>query len=111
MIHNYFWDNNVGASLFCQRLGFESGTIKKKHLRLPSGGLRVGRCNAGDKLFQCSDPKCNQLEIGGKCNGNSHALCTKGKSAAVSINCFGSGTSLNLSNIYWVSPYQDKVYL
>ena len=89
---HYFWDNNVGASLFCQQLGYPSGKIEKR-LKLPCDGLQVGRCNEGDNWLQCSHPKCNQLIIGGQCN-DSPAICTKGENAAISIHCDGSGTVL-----------------
>ena len=84
---HWFWDNNIGASLFCQQLGFESGSIKER-LILPTDGLRVGLCLHGDKWLQCSCCyNCNQLNVGGPCtNGD----CTKGQKAAVSIECFGN---------------------
>ena len=28
---HWFWNNNIGATLFCQELGFNSGVITKKH--------------------------------------------------------------------------------
>ena len=28
---HWFWNNNIGATLFCQEMGFESGYIKSKH--------------------------------------------------------------------------------
>ena len=91
---HWFWENDIGASLFCQELGFPSGKITKT-LTLPSDGLRVGMCLEGDNWLQCSHPKCNQLIIGGQCNDSS-AVCTKGENAAVSIHCDGSGISITV---------------
>ena len=87
---HFFWDNNVGADLFCQKLGFESGTIKGgkggSSLQLSSNGLRVGKCELGDSsVLQCSHEDCNQLELGGKCNNGGN--CAKGQKAAISIKC------------------------
>ena len=28
---HWFWNNNIGATLFCQELGYNSGVITKKH--------------------------------------------------------------------------------
>ena len=87
---HHFWDDDVGATLFCQKLGFGSGKIKKKGLILPSDALQVGRCKQGENWLQCSYPKCNQLKIGGQCN-DSPGYCTKGAPAAFSIDCIDSG--------------------
>ena len=97
---HHFWDNDIGASLFCQQLGFGSGKIKQKYLTLPSDGLWVGGCRDGDKWLQCSNPKCNQLKIGGQCN-DSPGYCDKGVKAAFSIECVDSG-KLPLIRPCWV---------
>ena len=86
---HWFWDNNIGASLFCQQMGFKSGSIKERNLTLPKDGLTVGKCLNGDKWLQCSltGANCTQLKVGGPCtNGD----CTKGQKAAVSIECTGN---------------------
>ena len=82
---HYFWDNDIGATLFCQQLGFKFGAINER-LELPNDGLRVGRCDEGDPWLQCS--RCGQLQVGGQCDAGS---CNKGQTAAVSINCFDEG--------------------
>ena len=103
---HWFWNNNVGASLFCKEAGYDSGAIKRdmssnaqnlaqKTIRfeLESDGLRIGQCNLGDNWLQCSGT-CNDLEIGGNCadnNGNNVGSCRQGKNAAVSIDCFKRG--------------------
>ena len=93
---HWFWENDVGAGLFCQQLGFTDGVIIKKHeVPLPSDGLRVGLCNQGDDWLHCSDKDCNQLEIGGQCDNG--ASCESGAMAAVSIECSNSGKFHNPS--------------
>ena len=89
---HFFWNNNIGASLFCQQLGFEYGSIKER-LILPIDGLRVGLCLHGDKWLQCSHDSCNQLEVGGHCNNGGQ--CTKGQKAGVSIECTGGKHKIN----------------
>ena len=86
---HWFLDNNVGVNLFCQQLGFETGEIKEKQLKLLSDGLTIGQCLQGDTWLKCSQNDCNQLQVGGQCkNGGS---CKKGQNAAVSIDCFNEG--------------------
>ena len=85
---HWFWENDIGASLFCQELGFPSGKITKT-LTLPSDGLRVGMCQEGDNWLQCSQNDCNQLEFGGFCNNGGN--CQKGQNAAVAIECSNQG--------------------
>ena len=88
---HWFWNNDIGASLFCQKLGFESGNIKNR-LTLPSDGLTIGQCNKGDKWLECSYKDCHKLQIGGTCNNG--GSCSKGQKAAVSIDCINEGTYL-----------------
>ena len=61
---HWFWNNNIGANLFCQEFGFESGTLKNTHLTLPNDGLIIGKCEQRDAWLQCSG-NCNNLQIGG----------------------------------------------
>ena len=54
---HWFWNSDsIGASLFCQKMGFESGELKKplRQLELPSDGLRVGKCNQGSVATEFS---------------------------------------------------------
>ena len=83
---HWFWDNNIGATLFCQKLGFESGAINER-FELKNDGLRVGQCNSGDAWLQCS--RCNELQVGGQCDGG--GSCNRGQTAAFSISCFDEG--------------------
>ena len=94
---HWFWENDIGASLFCQELGFPSGKITKT-LTLPSDGLRVGMCQEGDNWLQCSQNDCNQLEFGGFCNNGGN--CQKGQNAAVAIECSNQGIYSMLQKIF-----------
>ena len=97
---HWFWNNNIGATLFCQELGFQYGYIKNQS-DLPNDGLRIGQCNAGDSWLQCSHDGCNQLEVGGFCN-NGLGACTQGQHVAVSIGCFNEGTK----NLLKFTPFK-----
>ena len=83
----YFWNNNIGANLFCQEFGFESGTLKNTHLTLPNDGLNIGKCEQRDAWLQCSG-NCNNLQIGGFCGAGK---CTKGSKSGILIDCSGVG--------------------
>ena len=53
---NIYWDNNNGASIFCKKLGHETGVIRKfdgEGIReMPS--LMIGKCEKDDKsLITC----------------------------------------------------------
>ena len=81
---HWFWDNNNGATLFCQKLNpiFRSGKVtKRRDKKLESDAVRVGRCGKTDQWLKCKGG-CNDL---GK--GNGCAKCAKGESASVEIKC------------------------
>ena len=93
----YFWNNNIGANLFCQEFGFEYGTLKNTHLTLPNDGLIIGKCEQRDAWLQCSG-NCNNLQIGGFCGGEK---CTKGSKSGILIDCSGVGKYVHVHNILW----------
>ena len=81
---HWFWDNNHGADLFCQKLNptFTSGTIiKRRDKPLESDGIRIGKCLGGDQWLRCSGG-CNDLGTGNGC-----AQCSAGQGASVEIHC------------------------
>ena len=66
--HN-FWNNNIGATLFCQQLGYETGIVKQESIAqqvsLPDDGFRIGECKTNDTWGQCTG-SCNDHTVG--CN-------------------------------------------
>ena len=83
-----FLNNNNGANLFCQQLGFGSGTIrpesKSKQVSLPADGIRIGLCNDGDTWGSCTG-HCNDLSVGGDSADCSN--CQTGENAGIKIDC------------------------
>ena len=70
---HYFWNNNIGADLFCQQFnqGYLSGTINKgtvSEYTLNTDALKIGQCNKGDSWLGCTGG-CNNLQVGGQCRG------------------------------------------
>ena len=85
---HYFWDNDNGAKLFCQKLGFANGKVTQgqgSQAKLTDDAIRIGGCSDSDnQLFGCTGG-CNELKVGGHCKEGS--ICTKGQSAKVQIEC------------------------
>ena len=49
-----FQDDNNGATKFCNKLGYASGTVTNKNGKYPVAGLRIGRCRPGEELTDCT---------------------------------------------------------
>ena len=66
---HYFWDNNNGATLFCEQLGFPEGKIiggtygTGDRYTLQKDALKIGKCTNGDSWLSCTGG-CNDLGIG-----------------------------------------------
>ena len=90
---HYFWDNNYGATLFCQKLNstYHYGSVKNPGIPLASDGIRVGKCTSQDNSLSSCTGGCNDLQVGGECSNNANAKCGVGQGATVEIECF-SGT-------------------
>ena len=87
---HWFWDNNYGATLFCQMLDstYTSGIVKKrKDIPSSSDGLRIGKCTSNDNSLLTCTGGCNDLELGGRCSNN-HVACGAGQGVTIEIECF-----------------------
>ena len=87
---HFFWDNNNGAKLFCQKMGLLNGKVKGQGSQslLTDDAIRIGGCSDSDnQLFGCTGG-CNDLKVGGHCTNNDGAVCTKGHSTKVEIECY-----------------------
>ena len=88
---HYFWDNDNGAKLFCQKLGLVNGKIKGKGSKLTDDAIRIGACSDSDnQLFGCTGG-CNDLKVGGNCTNDERGVCTKGQPAKIEIECNNDG--------------------
>ena len=83
-----FQGNNIGATLFCQKLNpeFKSGIVKNTNMELKTDALRVGKCLKGDSWLECTGG-CNELGIGSNCLHNVNAKCAAGDMANIEIEC------------------------
>ena len=94
---HYFWDNHVGSTLFCKKLGYESGNVHRaeNEEKYAVDSFRVGFCNEDDEWENCRGG-CNDYQAGGYCgngdikdrgNGNSGARCEKNYGIKITIKC------------------------
>ena len=96
---HFFWDNNVGATLICNKLGNNSGAVFRhpgeKYLH---SSFKVGKCNINENLLNCTGG-CNDYQVGGYCgnqnmndvaNGNPGARCEKNYGPKISVQCHDS---------------------
>ena len=93
---HYFWDNNVGATLICNKLGHNSGAVfRHPGEKYIHSSFKVGKCDINDNLLNCSGG-CNDYKVGGYCgnqnmddvaNGNPGARCDKHHGPKISIQC------------------------
>ena len=62
-----FWYTQEGAKLFCQKMGYEDGSVSKRDSVSPRDSFQIGKCDAGDTLENCRGG-CNGYKIGGPCS-------------------------------------------
>ena len=87
---HYFWENDYGATLFCQKLNsnYTFGKSKKRLDRsLASNGITVGECTSQDKSLLSCTGRCNDLQEGGLSCGQSGGKCDVGERALVEVEC------------------------
>ena len=81
---HWFWNNNVGAGLVCEALGFHfGGTVHMTHDRYSRDAMPVGHCNDADvSLTSCSGGgnAFGELDYNGE-------WCSKGNFIGVKVVC------------------------
>ena len=89
---HYFWNNNNGATLFCQKMGFSLGIVEGRgtNSHLISDAIRIGECEDNDSWLNCNGG-CNDLKVGDHCQENINAKCGIGEPAKIEIQCSGVG--------------------
>ena len=92
---HHFWNNNNGATLFCQQLGYHRGIIKQesksRQVPLPNDGFRIGECKKNDIWPHCAGG-CSDHTVGGThCSD-----CQSGAMAGLKIEC-SNGTTKSAS--------------
>jgi hypothetical protein len=87
-----FWDNDVGATLFCQKLGYNSGmALGKNSLKnYTVDSFRVGNCIVGDNLENCTGGSNDYSLACAKVSGLRMVIsCSGGKGEERTSSCKG----------------------
>ena len=89
---HYFWNNDNGASLFCQKLGYENGTVSPKEIvphteSYSVDSVRIGKCYGGNHDLMGCTGGCNDWRVGGACYENENANCSAGQNVKIRITC------------------------
>ena len=90
---HHFWDNNIGATMFCKQLNYDSGTILESRYKSAESGFWIGECLHGDQFPHCSG-KCSEMfgKVGGKCVTGilGHGpICNVRHYKVPAVNCYG----------------------
>ena len=105
---HYFWDNYIGSSIYCKKLGYSDGIVlgSENDEKYVVDSFRVGKCYENDAFTSCSGG-CNDYEAGGYCGskkfwdrGNSNretARCEKHYGPKIRIKCRDGNESISVS--------------
>ena len=97
---HYFWDNEVGATKFCEKLGYTAGNVLRTGEIYSSDSFSVGKCKENDDWPNCSE-RCNDYKLGGKCSTTGKGNCDAGQSVNITITCSG-GFSASSSSCHGI---------
>ena len=92
---NYLWNTQHGATIFCKKLGFSSGTSTPVHQKMPVDAYFVGICGATDVDLTACTGGSNVRRLGGFAGGVS---CEAGKNAGIKFTCSGGKGRQNSCN-------------
>ena len=80
----WFWDEGTeGANLFCQKMGYEGGSVVDKNEAYSKDSFCIGQCKAGDTWLNCS-VGCDSCKT-----GDVSCPCNQGGIVKISITCTG----------------------
>ena len=90
---HYFWNNQIGANKFCQKMGYHYGHISGKGERefYDIDSFKVGKCDSDDAWLQCNGG-CNDNNIGGLCHDDVNMNCSAGQPVKLNITCQGNSS-------------------
>ena len=85
---HYFWDNDVGASLFCQKLTSNPAStglvIRRTDKPLEKDAIKIGKCLSNDQWLSCSGG-CSPCHCGAGQLASIEIKCSQGKKYTKSI--------------------------
>ena len=88
---HYFWNNQIGADKFCQKMGYRYGVVSGKGQgeSYTMDSFKLGQCESDDAWLQCSGG-CNDNSIGGKCADDMNIDCSAEQPVKINITCEGA---------------------
>ena len=90
---HYFWNNQIGANKFCQKMGYHYGVVsgKGQEVFYTMDSFKLGQCDSDDAWLQCGGG-CNDNSIGGKCADDINIDCSAGQPVKINITCEGTSS-------------------
>ena len=82
----YFWNNAIGATLICQKLGYVMGAHTDAKSTYTVDSFKVGQCEPYNTLTSCNGG-CNDYDVGGYCSNDANKHCNKDGQVKVTIQC------------------------
>ena len=91
---HWFWNSNDGATIVCQKLGFDSGTQQELDATFTKDAIQVGRCNPGEELTSCTAGGNSWPTVISECEsgqtGGSVTVTCQGGSEHKQTSCAGA---------------------
>ena len=84
---HYFWDNQIGAEKFCQKMGYGVGQQTGSDNHYSTDAFKIGKCDEADSWDAGCSGGCNDYGLGGSCSNNGRANCAKDDGIAMTITC------------------------
>ena len=102
---DWIWNNNNGASIFCKKLGYQTGVIRTSSGQGTSTmqSLRIGTCAADDTDLSACTGGHNSYTI------VEHSKCTTGHT--FEIKCSGGDSPKKVSCEGKAKHFHDCVYV
>ena len=79
----HFKDSPEGANLFCQKMGYDGGSVKQTDTTYSKDSFSIGKCNADDVWGNCRGG-CNKYTV-----GDAACTCEASQLNRISITCTG----------------------
>jgi hypothetical protein len=87
---HYFWDNQIGATKFCEKMGYQQGeqSGEGEGNHYSKDAFKIGKCKNDDDWNTKCTGGCNDYEVGGKCsNAFIGGNCAQEEGMAMTITC------------------------
>ena len=99
---HWFWDDNNGATAFCRKLGYPSGTVTRTFHSYDEESIKVGGCKPGEDLTSCSNGGNKYIAL----MGLATSTCRPGHKEGISVTCSGQmdrySSCVEKSNIFYI---------